>query len=69
MTELEFLLENKSWAERILSLPVDQLPGALTHAKAQAVLDDVEDKLIDFLGVKLGKDGEFVQCYIDPEKS
>lgn len=68
MTQLEFLLENKAWAVRILSTPENQLPGTLTHEKAFAVLEDTEDKLIEFLGVELGKAGEFVRCYIDPEK-
>lgn len=65
MTDLEFLLENKAWAERILATPEDQLPGALTHAKAFAVLEDVEDKLIDHMGIKIGKNGEFVGCYVE----
>lgn len=49
MTQLEHHLANIGWAKRWLATPADQLPGKLTHAKAEAELEHNEDALHDFV--------------------
>ena len=65
MTQLEFLKDQKAWAERWLATPEDQLPGTLTHEKCAAVLEETEEKLTEHLGIKLNKKGEWVACYVE----
>lgn len=53
MTRLEFLRGQIEWAERILAMPADQLPGTLTHDKAAAVAIEAEIEMVDFLAVQV----------------
>jgi hypothetical protein len=67
MTELEHLQSQKAWAKRWLAVPESDLPGTLTHEKCAAILDEVEDSLIDYLGITISASGATTACYIDTE--
>ena len=48
MTELQFLLDQRDRCEKWLSMPAEELPGTLTHAKAAALAIETEVALIDY---------------------
>ena len=52
MTSLEYLQSQRAWAEKWLAVPESDLPGALTHDKVYAVLEQVENDLIDHYGIQ-----------------
>lgn len=62
MTQLEYLLSKRDWANRWMDTPASELPGTLTHEKVAQVSIDTEVELTDYMG--LGLDGWVL---VDPE--
>lgn len=70
MTKLEYLQETKANCLRHLSAPEWTCQnGRSSYDVFGELLEKTEDELIEFTGIKMGKKGQFVHCYIDPEKA
>jgi hypothetical protein len=69
MTDMQFWQAQQKWARGWLDKPENELPGALTREKLFVVLDEAEDRLIDYLGFMVIPGGRCVARYIDKEKN
>ena len=48
-----YLRDQIAWATRWIALPEAELPGTLTHAKCQDVLDAARDELLEHYGLQV----------------
>lgn len=54
MTRLEFLKQQKAWANGILAAPCVQYQnGRMSHEVANEVLEETEDELLDYLALQV----------------
>ena len=71
MTHLQFLLDKQQWAKKCLAIPQSEYTFARPYDEFMedvfAELEAVEDELIDYVGVTLNDNNQWVSCYIDNE--